>query len=592
MMKKSYVWALLASMFMVGCSQNDDLPENPGEDQKVEKEWSYMAINVNAAPNTGSRAGEDGFVAGDATESTVTNACFFFFDKNGDPFTVNGNNENNYVPGDEENIPSADAGGGNWVTYNYSTAGEGAGTGTANVEKQLPAVLTLSGINNTYPEKMVAVLNWTPTKATTDSYSLDELKSVLLESHLNVDKFIMSNSVYKSNGTPSENVYATQLTQRNFAKSPTDAKNNPVDIYVERVAAKVTVGLDETEVTTESAQFDGTSVTAIKVGATEGNGFLTLSDLNNLDVYAKIDGWDLNTTINKSYLLKSIEGNANYDLDVNDWNKPAYFRSYWATIPTDDILYNKVFNYDNINNKLDDPDYCLENTSQENTTKVIVKATIGELVDDGVNKVFKPLPLAYWMGTYYRVDDLKKVVANLLSDELYYKIGDGSWMNIDASVTEGLTTTMPGSNYIGMTTMTGEGNSYKVIFNYNSQGAPSNIKWSFDGTTELTGDVTGQLNAKLNALAPAQVWDNGQTYYVVPIKHAVDTDGKDLYGVIRNHVYQINITGVVGLGTPVFGNNIGNIEEPLVPIETDTYLAARINVLSWKVVNNNVELGK
>ena len=58
----------------------------------------------------------------------------------------------------------------------------------------------------------------------------------------------------------------------------------------------------------------------------------------------------------------------------------------------------------------------------------------------------------------------------------------------------------------------------------------------------------------------------------------------------------------VGLGTPVYypdgykpedsTPDIPEIPDPVVPSDDETYLSAKINVLSWKIVNNDVTLGQ
>ena len=52
-------------------------------------------------------------------------------------------------------------------------------------------------------------------------------------------------------------------------------------------------------------------------------------------------------------------------------------------------------------------------------------------------------------------------------------------------------------------------------------------------------------------------------------------------GVVRNHVYNIEITGVTGLGI-----GLENPDQPMVPpMDPDNYyIAARLNVLAWRVV--------
>ena len=63
------------------------------------------------------------------------------------------------------------------------------------------------------------------------------------------------------------------------------------------------------------------------------------------------------------------------------------------------------------------------------------------------------------------------------------------------------------------------------------------------------------------------------------------------YGVVRNHVYKVNISDIVGMGTPVYDPDNDEIT-PIVPSDEKSYLAAQINVLAWKVVGSDVTLGQ
>ncbi|MBQ2398551.1 MAG: Mfa1 fimbrilin C-terminal domain-containing protein, partial [Muribaculaceae bacterium] len=79
---------------------------------------------------------------------------------------------------------------------------------------------------------------------------------------------------------------------------------------------------------------------------------------------------------------------------------------------------------------------------------------------------------------------------------------------------------------------------------------------------------------------------NGKAYYIVDIEHLGTNHIK---GVVRNHSYVITVEGISGLGTPVYDPNTV-VTEPVKPEETTSYVSARINVLSWKIVNQNVVL--
>lgn len=90
---------------------------------------------------------------------------------------------------------------------------------------------------------------------------------------------------------------------------------------------------------------------------------------------------------------------------------------------------------------------------------------------------------------------------------------------------------------------------------------------------------------------PADIRVNGKTYYYVPIRHlgAATTDPA-YYGVVRNHYYQINLQSLKGFGSSVYDPD--REIKPVIPAEETSYLAAKINVLQWRVVSQDVNLGK
>lgn len=106
----------------------------------------------------------------------------------------------------------------------------------------------------------------------------------------------------------------------------------------------------------------------------------------------------------------------------------------------------------------------------------------------------------------------------------------------------------------------------------------------------------------------ADKYANGAAYYNVPILHLgayrsnnqnmedgrlkKDIDWASVYvgdfGLVRNHVYKINVTGISGLGT-----GIGNPDDPIIPENVDKtyYVNYRLNILNWAVVPvQNVDL--
>ena len=570
---------LFASFLMVGCSQNDDSP-NAGEEQVNGKNKdSYMAVNI-VSSNTASRAATEGdFEYGKGIENKVNNAHFFFFNSDGSPYELQAETADYTVDGSTATVSGEAAH--NWLYFSSFVEGtQESGTPAGSVEKVLNAVLIFKGKSSTVPAKVVAVLNLDHTLLS-NSISLKEVPTMLevaeekAFSTENNGNFVMSNSVY-AKGTNNETIVnATDISDK--AKNSVEAAlNDAVNIYVERLAVKVTVNNSISGTTTS---------TNVEAGGKT--------------VYAKILGWDLNTTINKSHLLKDITNAANtWGSSTATWNASQYYRSYWASSVPSSGSYKTSFSWHGLKNTLGSSDYCLENVSTSDQTKIVVSA---QLVDDQGNA----LTLAQWMGTYYVVETetnsgittkkweegLLTAVANSLN---LYKEVSSSYVKIAPSDIQ----IVPKYTTASGTTSTNSHDFYKVDFAFKSSGT-----W-YKGTgtgNNITVDdqnpITATEGGLITGVVPAKVWQDGATYYFTNIEHF---NGKD--AVIRNHHYVVNITGAVGLGTPVYypdgykpedsTPDIPEIPDPVVPSDDETYLSAKINVLSWKIVNNDVTLGQ
>lgn len=96
-----------------------------------------------------------------------------------------------------------------------------------------------------------------------------------------------------------------------------------------------------------------------------------------------------------------------------------------------------------------------------------------------------------------------------------------------------------------------------------------------------------EVNNKIKA-ETADVRADGSTYYFIPISHLGSDTSIAQYGVVRNHVYKITINDMQGFGTPVVDKEAVII--PTKPENEATYLAAKIKVLSWRVVKQNADL--
>lgn len=105
-------------------------------------------------------------------------------------------------------------------------------------------------------------------------------------------------------------------------------------------------------------------------------------------------------------------------------------------------------------------------------------------------------------------------------------------------------------------------------------------------TTVSTTTIDEKLENK-DIVDRALVWKNGMTYYYYEIIHN-KTGDITTKGVVRNHIYKTTVTKIAGLGTPVYDPE--QVIYPEKPDENDHYIAAQINILSWRIVSNNYEL--
>ncbi|MBO5890781.1 MAG: Mfa1 fimbrilin C-terminal domain-containing protein [Alistipes sp.] len=540
---KKYLFIALAALGFAACAEKAEtnVPVNNGE-----KEQSYVAVTFTA---DGVTRAEDYAVGTDA-ERAVKSAYVFFF-QNGKAFTVNGKASH---PGDV-----------NWVNVMDQMDGQpndADGDAMDNVSDIKDTVLVLENYKGEYPTHVVAVLNWTPENK---AYSLDELKAVISELGNDTNGYVMSNSVYLNSNV--KTVDAVALTEANIAKKAEDAKANPITIHVERIAAKV-----EFPEATNGKLFDIERTVEDTVDD-QPNG-----SANETKVFAKIVGFELYNDYEKSWLIKKVDeswGLTDRVLGLN-WNESGRYRSFWANslspVDGEDFPAN-TFAWGSDNTAVGGYNYIGENTRDWTTddvrTKVIVKAQL--VKEDGVT----PVEVVSWWGKEYVGEDhLKIVVANTLNNT-YFKLVDSKYVGIQP---EDLECIVRNSS---------EENAYEVYFGIAQ--SKKGEKWHKYMDSKYDEIALDKLNEELKEVEPALVYKNGMTYYYTDIKHLGYPKSTSEYGIVRNHIYRVNITDINGYGTPVYNENL-IFETPDKPEDITTFVAAQINILSWRVVDHNYEL--
>ncbi len=579
-----------AALMMSACSSDDG---NGSENPNIASEAQYLAVNivnVGAAPTRGSST-DPNYANGTLAENQIKKVRFYFFNADGSPYTLVATGETTT----ESNV--------NWLEQKTIEPIKDGTTGS--VDKILNTVLVINGSIAAAPATMVAVINPETLKDVTlnkkGTVTLSELRDSKFDTQfykLNSDTktnedFVMTNSVYREG----ENTICPSLISGHLETKADAAKANPVNIYVERVAAKVSAKVDDKTVpagfTANPWELgDGTNWETDKYGMEVG----TFGE--STKIYAVIEGWGVADENSQAMLEKQIDKAwTDASLGITTWNTADYHRSFWETMTSaaGTNIYKKAnhsFNQytSKIANDFTNITYTLPNTTQakvsdvyngNNLTKFLVAATLK--YKDGTT--WKNADICRYRGIEYMGGKakLKDVVAATYNK--YYTMNTaGGYEPLAASDIT--------FDYARSVTNT----AAKEVAD--CQMVPTLVdpdKKYYTKTVSSTGTTYTLANkddvVKDIEMYPADIRENGKTYYYVPIRHlgAATTDPA-YYGVVRNHYYQVNLQSLKGFGSSV--NDPDREITPVIPSEETSYLAAKINVLQWRVVSQDVNLGK
>ena len=504
-MRKFNLFPLALAAIAFSACTSEEVAEN--NSSTGEGTTRYVAVNINSVGTSGSRADGD-YANGSANENKINAVRFYFFTENGEAYNMG---TTNYV---EKENPT------------------GEGKLTPNVEKITDAMLVIEGETKTAPHSMIAIVN----PATIEEGVLrskmtkTEVEAAVAGQNFNAqgadaNGFVMTSSVY-SNGT--NKVWVADITGH-VATDKTTAERNPVDIYVERVAAKLT-----------------STATVAK----ESGKFLVGETTNGKNVYAVIKGWGLAKETTDANLIKQIDATwTDNGLGITRWNHPAYFRCYWETSSTN-LGENKSYN--DYKSQIGQVYYTNPNTTDNNKPQYV--ATVELQYEDGTKA-----EICKYKGVEYLSEEAVKKA--ILAENKDYKKH---------------TTTATGTEITGLTV----NDIHFVVTGYQVKAQLKEGVTVYKGEVEATNECNTNMGKSL-----AEIRKEGRAYYYTDVAHLGTAKG-----IVRNHYYQIDVKTITGFGTPVYDPDSKFV--PVVPEDTQTYLAARINVLSWRIVKQTVDLGK
>lgn len=562
------------------CSSSDDL--NGGETGKFGADgqgFVNVTLNLPTQPQSTSRASNDEFDHGDATEYNVKDATLILF------------------AGADEATATIKA------AYNLSGWKKDL-TPSDQISTTLSKVQKINVISASPTDKIYAfvVLNHndalkvTPTNTlqvngTAFNGTFEELSKKDINTSLTEDNLMMSNAVIISK--PGSDDFSTEIATTltdvtdKIYKTESEATSHPAaNIYVERLAAKVTLG-----------NATGTSTNTVSVGSGTAKTF----------AYS-LEGWRLANVNTSSYLTRQYDNTWNgYKSDASDFttashvdyeNNPYRFagisaiatgkgyRTYWGKDANYDVAPS--FTDGNAEPTLAGgaSTYCYENTF--NVAHQNVKETTCAIVK------MKITPDGYSDGTFFTIDDNKGVVYPIA--EVKKEIGQRFLAEMGASI----------GTYYPATTGT-----IKVSdVQFDDKAGVVEIKkiTLTDGTTEKEVNATDLTTFK--PTITVNEFKDGYAYYTILIKHFGDEltpwnpstkttasypdpnseqNWLGRYGVLRNNWYKLDVTGVAAIGASTPGElNVNNDDTPDDNLKR--YISCKINALSWAVRKQNTIL--
>lgn len=576
------------------CSSSDDLNGGGNNTGSNQSGSGYISLSLNLPTRSGSvsRAENDKFNDGLADEYAVKNGTLILFEgANEKDATFVGayelkNLTMNLVGTTTDNITT--------TTKITQKINNGLSSGTNNFYAIV--VLNNNGtlaVDGTNASLKVNGVDFPSTNKISDLQSLELTKNA---SDFKTTGFLMMNAPLASAAGGKDNPSSATISVASkidkdhiYATEALAKANSSASIYVERALAKV-------------------DVTASK-------------PTGNLDdaptVTYSVEGWVLDNTNKKTYYLRNTSNSSEW-LSLKTTStvptKPYRFvgdnpmessvqlyRTYWAKDPNYDAKPTDLStDFNTIGNSapaalksLSDHDYCLENTftvgqqNQDVTTRVIVAAKIGS------------------GSTFYVVNDNEK---NLLNADGMKEAVKSAFLNntdVQAWIKTGLKAGETiDENDLDVTVASTAGNNVPTV----SVNAKGNAKYTTGKAPTVNADITNIMKT-----IKVATYENGISYYPVRIKHFGDelTPWKNLetplptvsdgayptanqaanylgrYGVLRNNWYNIDVTGIKKLGSPVVPEVTGDTDDELA-----AYISVKINVLSWAKRTQGAILGQ
>lgn len=576
-MKKSLLpfgMALLLAGLAACEKQRPSQAAEPGE--------SYLSVSLKMSGQLATKAWDNGnadgsYAAGTAVENALNGKAQFLLFKNGQPLSD--------------------------LAREIVSLGSVASTHHANDELSSDIVLVFDNeAVDKMPTSIMAILNSPFDLASVRIKTEAEMRDLLVSSSVATQEagaFVMSNSVWYDGDM--NVVSSTPVDMEHICKTPEAALSHPVEIHVERVLAGVEVELDP----------------AATLRTKDGGENLTATD--GTEIRLAYNGFWIGNQYNQAKLVKDIDP-AWAPAVAWAWNDPFNVRSYWGN--------------ETAATGISQSPYTVTKTRKYTYPYTPAAAAVtpdpasgaypaGSLVviagqlykDEDADNEYDPgeeFGLVRYQGKHYSIRDFAGLLAQMAPfKEYYYKYDADTYKHIDFEPLTYVYNTDTWSNdYLRITNVANTDyiqipnpdwdlssteygkrqyiEDWEAVFTARIETGTPGL-YVFDGSQFVPTAITSDIIYKVKVC----YWKRGQGYFYLPIVHNADqidgTTPKDgYYGVVRNHLYRVNVTGMVGLGTPNPSGD-GRTITPQKPIEDEYYLQAQVNALRWRIVPQNYQ---
>lgn len=582
-MKKSLLFsAVLAGLMLGSCSSSDDIAGTSEKFSADGKGYVNVTLNLPTQPQSTSRAANDDFNHGDADEYNVKDATLILF------------------AGADEAAAKIKA------AYNLSGWKKDL-TPSTQISTTLSKVQKINVISASSTDKIYAfvVLNHndalkvTPTNTlkvngTDFTGTFADLSKKDIKKSLTKDNLMMSNAVIinkpgSADFSTEKATTLTDVTDKIYATESEATSHPAANIYVERLAAKVTLN-----------NATGSSSNTVSVGSGAAEKF----------DYSLV-GWRLANVNTSSYLTRQYDNTWNgYMSDPKDFTTTSHdaydansfrfagikeiatgmgYRTYWGKDANYDVA--PAFTDGNAEPTLAGgaSTYCYENTF--NVAHQNVKETTCAIVK------MKITPDGYDKGTFFTIDDNKGVVYS--KDDVKNEIGKRFMAEMGSAYVK--------DHYYSTTTGT---ITVKDVEFADAAGEVTITKMTLTDGTTTDKEVTAADLTTFKPTIKVNEFKDGYAYYTILIKHFGDEltpwnpstktnasypdpnseqNWLGRYGVLRNNWYQLEVTGVAAIGASTPGElNVNNDDTPDDNLKR--YISCKINALSWAVRKQNTIL--